>query len=616
MADEDIQFETLLEYLRRTRSFDFTGYKRASLKRRVGRRLQVLNLDTYESYIDYLEVHPDEFAILFNTILINVTGFFRDAPAWDYIKSEIVPRILDHKRYRQESIRIWSAGCASGEEAYTLAMIMAEALGLEQMQQRVKIFATDLDEEALNQARQGVYSGDTVATVPEPLLSQYFEQVDSHFCIHKDLRRCVIFGRHDLVQDAPISRIDLLTCRNTLMYFNADTQLRVLSRLHFALNAEESFLLLGKAEMLFSRTEWFVPVELRQRVFTKVPKVTPRDLLLAKDLEAETVDAPINYDPIQGLAFDVDPTPQIVLNANNLLILANAKARQLFSLTERDLNCSLADLPFSYRPIELRSHIDQLRTSLRTIDLNDLEWFNNGEITYLRVVLLPLVDADRRYLGVKIQFIDISEVKHLQDELYNSKQELETAYEELQSTNEELETTNEELQSTNEELETTNEELQSTNEELETMNEELQSANEELIAMNDELRDRSVELDQANAFLRSILGGLTMGVTVVDPDLKVIAWNHKAEDMWGLRADEVQGVHFFNLDIGLPVIELRDAIRACLNSNPNLTEELVLAATNRRGRAIQCQVKCSPLLGFEQSILGVILLMEEQLEES
>ena len=198
----------------------------------------------------------------------------------------------------------------------------------------------------------------------------------------------------------------------------------------------------------------------------------------------------------------------------------------------------------------------------------------------------------------------------MQDELEHSNQELEAAYEELQSANEELETTNEELQSANEELETTNEELQSTNEELETTNEELQSTNEELQTLNQELLQRSSELNQANLFLESILTTLHMGVVVLDDELCIHIWNSKATDMWGLRLDEVQGKHLLNLDIGLPLEQLRQPIRLCLS--PNATyQELVLNATNRRGKSIECQISLTPINHTQTTFQGVIILMEE-----
>ena len=237
--DDNTELEQLLEYLRRSRGFDFTGYKRTSLMRRINNRMHAAGTPSYGGYTDYLEVHPEEFGRLFDTILINVTAFFRDPTAWEAVGSEVVPRILAGKR-PGDPIRVWSAGCASGEEAYTLAMILAEALGIEGFRDRVKIYATDLDEEALTRARHAAYGAREVAGLPAELRAKYFEENNGLYTFHKDLRRSVIFGRHNLIQDAPISRIDLLSCRNTLMYLNTETQARILERLHFALQSAAS----------------------------------------------------------------------------------------------------------------------------------------------------------------------------------------------------------------------------------------------------------------------------------------------------------------------------------------------------------------------------------------
>lgn len=261
MRDEaDADFEALIDYIKRHRGFDFTGYKRSSLMRRVRKRMQELDLEDFSDYMDRLEVAPEEFVHLFNTILINVTSFFRDRAIWDYLTTEIIPRIAARKE-STEPIRIWSAGCASGQEAYTLAISVAEALGVEQLRQRVKIYATDVDEEALNQARHAIFSDRQASSVPPQMLELYFESYNGVYIFRKDLRRSVIFGRHDLLQDAPISRIDLLLCRNTLMYFNAETQSRIIARFHFALN-DGGFLVLGKAEMLLSHSDSFTPIDI------------------------------------------------------------------------------------------------------------------------------------------------------------------------------------------------------------------------------------------------------------------------------------------------------------------------------------------------------------------
>ncbi len=605
----DQEFETLLDYLKRSRGFDFTGYKRASLTRRVQKRMQTVGITGFGEYLDYLEVYPEEFSSLFNVILINVTSFFRDAHVWEYMAEEIVPHVIDNKMIG-EPIRVWSAGCASGEEAYTVAMILAEALGLEEFRSRVKIYATDVDEEALGYARMASYSEKEVANVPPEMLEKYFEKSGRRFTFHKDLRHSIIFGRHDLSHDAPISRIDLLICRNALMYFNAEAQSKILTRFHFAL-ADGGYLFLGKAEMLLTHTHLFTPIDLKRRVFTKVLKGDGhgRRISTMNPSNDRGTATQIDHSRIRALAFSSDSQPQIVVDLNGYIVVMSNPVRLLFNLSESDLGRPIQDLEISYRPVELRSRIDQVRADRRPMTLKDVEWKIGGETRWLEVQIVPLITEDHTLLAVKVVFIDVSLYKQLQQELQQSNQELETAYEELQSTNEELVTTNEELQSTNEELETTNEELQSTNEELETMNEELQSASEELETINDDLRERTAQLDHSNIFLEAILSSLRGGVVVVDQDLNIQIWNSRAEDLWGLRGDEVKGKSLLNLDIGLPLDQLRQIIRGCLSGKGH---EVTLAAINRRGKTIRCDVVCTPLIGASADINGVILLMEEK----
>ncbi|MFP5284458.1 MAG: CheR family methyltransferase, partial [Thermoanaerobaculia bacterium] len=225
------EFTRLLEYLKATRGFDFSAYKVSSLMRRIQKRMREVGVESYSAYTDFLEVHPHEFGPLFDTILINVTSFFRDPAAWDYLAQSVLPRLVEEKG-EDGRIRIWSAGCASGEEAYSLAMLLCEAVGEEAFRQRVKIYATDADEGVLVFARQGAYEPRQVTDVPGELLEKYFEANGSRHVFRADLRRCLIFGRHDLIQDAAISRLDLLVCRNTLMYFNSETQEKILARFH------------------------------------------------------------------------------------------------------------------------------------------------------------------------------------------------------------------------------------------------------------------------------------------------------------------------------------------------------------------------------------------------
>jgi two-component system CheB/CheR fusion protein len=602
----DTTLEELLTFIKETRGFDFTGYKRSTIERRIAKRMATVGTERYDDYLDYLELHAEEFAELFNTLLINTTGFFRDPQTWEYLATDIAPQLLA-ARTDESPVRVWCAGCASGEEPYTVAMVLARVLGDAAFRERVKIYATDVDEEALDLARHGAYLPRQIEDIPPDALERFFERTDQRYVFRKDLRRCVIFGRNDLVQDAPISRIDLLVCRNTLMYFTAETQAQILRRFHFALD-DDGYVLLGKSEMLITHTDLFAPLELKRRVFRKVIKPTLRDRVRVMAGNAVRGYASIESENLREAAFDVGGPAHVVLDHNRSLIMANDAARRLFGLSLNDFGRPVQDLELSYRPVELRSRLDGLDRDPRAEEVKSVQW-RIGEADRIYDIRLTPLLSDGAPLGTSIAYLDVTEPHRLQDQLASSKRELEQAYEELQSTVEELETTNEELQSTNEELETTNEELQSTNEELETMNEELQSSNEELETMNEELRHRTQEVNDVNAFLETILSTIGLAVAVVDRNQRVQIWNGKARELWGVTPDEAEDEHLLSLDIGLPLEKLRKQLRATLGGESS-REEVVLDATNRRGKPFQCRVTFIPLGGSDGNSPGVIMMME------
>jgi two-component system, chemotaxis family, CheB/CheR fusion protein len=600
------QFEFVIDYLRESRGVDFTGYKRASLVRRMAKRCGELGIDSFSAYLDYLQVHADEFPILFDKILINVTEFFRDRPAWDYLAQNILPRIMA----KTGPIRVWSAGTSSGEEAYSAAIVLCEALGSEGFLHRVKIYATDIDEEALNKARSGYAAKDLESVEPE-IKTRYFEPQGSRFVFRSSLRRALIFGRHDLMQDAPISRLDLLICRNTLIYFTAESQARILARFHYALN-DDGYLFLGRAEMLLTHGALFAPVDLKQRIFSKVARLQLRErlMLLAQSGSVEATNHVARQLRVRELATDGIPYAQIVIDAPGILVMANLPARRLLDIPPGDIGRPFKDLELSYRPVDLRTPISRVDRERRSLSISGVDFdARDGSRRMFDIFVSPLIDDDGSVVGTSISFVDVTTLTQLRSELERSKQDVETAYEELQSSNEELETTNEELQSTVEELETTNEELQSSNEELETMNEELESTNSELQTINTDLRTRTDDVNRLNTFLRAITGRIEVGAAVLDDQLNVQVWTEKAVDMWGLRSDEVVGKPFLELDIGLPTKGLRTMIRAVLRAKPQ-HDEAVVDAMTRRGRSIQCRVSVYTLADGTQPN-GVVVVMEE-----
>src|SRR3989454_5516901 len=408
------EFEKLIEYLRDTRGFDFTGYKRASLLRRVSLRCSELRIDSFRAYLDYLQVHTEEFASLFNKILINVTEFFRDKETWDYLAEKVIPRIAA----KTGEIRVWSTGTSSGEEAYSAAILLCEALGEESFVDRVKIYATDVDEEALAKARGG-YTAKELASVDDGLRLRYFERQGERFMFRAALRRTIIFGRHDVTRDAPISRLDLLICRNTLIYFTAEAQGRILARFHYALN-DDGYLFLGRAEMLLTHGALFTPVDLKERVFSKVARLHLRErlMVLAQSGSLEANNSIARQLRVRELTTEGVPYPQIVVDATGVLVSANQPARQLFEVPPADVGRPLRDLDISYRPVDLRTPIDRAGRDRQPSSLPNVEIRRaDGTPGLFDVQVAPLIDEDGSVVGSVVNFVDVTQSMHLRSEL-------------------------------------------------------------------------------------------------------------------------------------------------------------------------------------------------------
>jgi two-component system CheB/CheR fusion protein len=601
----------LLQFVKASRGFDFTGYKRASIERRIAKRMGEVGVEAgrYDEYIDYLELHAGEFAELFNTILINVTGFFRDPETWDRLAAEGIPQMLA-TRAENSPLRVWCAGCSSGEEAYTVAIVFARALGDTAFQQRVKIYATDVDEQALDQARHGAYLPRQAEGLAADVLERFFENTGQRYVFRKDLRRSVIFGSNDLVQDAPISRIDLLVCRNTLMYFTAEAQAQILRRFHFALD-DDGLLLLGKSEMLITHGDLFTPVDSKWRLFRKVVRPSLRERERTRVAAGAAVNGASAHvaEDLREAAFDVTSFGSVVLDADGVVVMANNAARRMFGLGARDLGRPIRELDLFLSPIELRSHLEVLASERRSVEIRAVHWRHNDQERILDLRIVPL-NNDRTLIGTNVLYIDVTSRHNLRHQLHGTTRELEQAQEDLRSTIEELETTNEELETTNEELETTNEELQSTNEELETMNEELHSSNAEIETSNEQLRQRTLEVHDTNALLERVLTAIGLAVMVLDVKQRVVVWNGQARELWGLTADETVGQHLLSLDIGLPIQKLNAPVRACL-SGESAREVAILPATNRRGKAFQCRVTCLSVPDVGDDGDAVVIIMME-----
>jgi len=448
----DPEFEVLLDYLKHSWGCDLTGYKRASLMRRFQYRMQSIHIDTYQSYLEYLQFHPQEYLALLDDVLINVTCFFRDRATWDYLATEVIPRIIASKQ-PDESIRVWSAGCATGQEICSLLILFAEALGLEACLQRVQCFATDADEAALLQARQATYSSKDIIGISPELLQKYFEQTEKGYLFHPQLRRTIVFTRHNLTRDAPISKIDLLMCRNVLIYFNPDTQASVLARFHFALR-NTGFLFLGKTETLINRRQIFTPVNLRQGIYVKGLDLELNDYLSitpnSRRQQATNLLSTQNY--FWEAACETSSLAHLAVDAQGCLLHANEQAKSLFGLTFDDYKRPLQELEPG-KLISASTLTKALHSPQHLIKLQNVQWTTEEGTKQFNIGISRALTARSNLLGITLTFIETTDYKQLTVELESTRSELARVSTTLEETKSDLSRAYSELESAQKELE-------------------------------------------------------------------------------------------------------------------------------------------------------------------
>jgi two-component system CheB/CheR fusion protein len=558
-ADQNPQIETILERIRDARNFDFRNYKRPTLHRRIERRMSDNRCRTLADYIALLDKSPAEYDALIGTMLIKVTSFFRDEETWKVLAEKILPRLLSEKRPGEE-IRVWCAGCATGEEAFSVAILLAEAMGPAFHTGDVKIFGTDVDEKAIATARRAVYPGTALESAPAKLRGRYFEQEHGGWSVRKEIRRAVVFGVNNLVSDAPISRIDLLICRNVFIYLDAELQKRVLTRFHYALR-RHGVILLGKSELIPFAARLFEPVDLSRRIYRKNGR---RDALAGQDrllgmLEQETVSRgseetraemaateEFHRGVLQSLRM-----PVIATDMDGTVLSWNPAAAAIWGRSEAEVagkKLTALALPGLSGDLLIEKTV-AVRDGRSKLEISPGVFTRpNGKgPTQLSVEVAALRNAGREITGLLYTVHDVTEVRELDAELSKATSERQIAYEQLQTINEEMQSSNEELETTNEELQTTNEELQSTNEELGTTNEELQSTNAELDATNREVATRTEEMNRLAFLQRAIIRNLSAAVVVLDVKGHIRLWNLAAERLLGVTEDEATGNVFWTL---------------------------------------------------------------------
>jgi two-component system CheB/CheR fusion protein len=563
--DDDRRLRGVLEQLRARSGIDFSSYKEPTIRRRLQRRMLDTRNEKLEDYVRYLRRHPEEYERLANSFLIKVTDFFRDADLFNHLRDQIMPRLIEEARGQGNELRLWSAGCATGEEAYSLAILVSELLGDELEQFSVRIFATDLDSDAVAFARRGVYPTSALKNVPAELRERHLSRLESAWEVRKQLRAMVVFGQHDLGQRAPFPRIDLVLCRNVLIYFTPELQRRALQLFAFALR-EGGFLVLGKAESTSPLPENFTMVQPRLKIFRRhgervlippsrirdaAPAVLPapigRPLLVGIERElarahTRQLSLPTGSERSDKVLLEL-PIGVVVVDRNYDIQSINAAARRLLGIHSPALGEDLVHL--TYRPLAgpLRDAIDTATRGEGRHVVHELSSFpddpgnprffemfaflvrgqtDRAEPADLTVVLVDDVterETRRRELDAARTAAEnrARQLQELLDEstrsvrdLLSANEDLAIANSSLRSGNEELLVGHEEAQAAVEEIETLNEEQQATNEELETLNEELQATVEELNATNEDLQARSLELLEQATAQQELMGNLRM----------------------------------------------------------------------------------------------------------
>ena len=607
LADsERAGFRRLLDMLHTEHRFDFREYKTVSLLRRIRTRMAQVRVEGFDTYVDYLRMHRTEATALFNSILINVTGFFRDPEAWETLRADALPGLIAVGTATGR-LRVWSAGCSTGEETYSAAIMIADAFGALATDLDVKIYATDIDDDALVTARQAVFRPDQLKDVPADVLEGHFTAEGHVFRVRRELRRWCIFGRHNLTQDPPLPQINLVLCRNLLIYFKTPLQERLLARFHYALR-DGGVLFLGRSESVMARARGFVPISQKWRLFRRstaasiLPDVASRrDDGMATSEVAPAPALPVDAPRVSaGAVIRALPYAAMVIGLDDSVCEWNEAASALYDIpTDHAIGRQFRDLDLSYRAEGLRARIEDVKRAVVSVRLENVTLTRrSGETAHVDFWVSRVFDDRSRPAAVMVTAIDNTAVARFRDEIVRLGEQHATATEELQSTNEELETTNEELQSTNEELETTNEELQSTNEELVTTVDELQAANAELAA-------RSAEVRRLLISHTAVVNSVTDALVVLDTSLTVTAWNPAAEQHFGVRASDALARSFLALVLLTDVDKARAALTRLSEGRASESEQIEVGIPGRPERAALRFVRLVDGAGAVHGILGL-----------
>lgn len=562
--DKENVLSKILDRVQAETEHDFNHYKRSTVLRRIERRMHVNHTGTLANYLSFLKDHPDEAGELFKDLLITVTNFFRDPEAFEALENEVIPKLFEGK-HPDDELRVWVVGCATGEEAYSIAMLLSEQAAVADEVPQIQIFATDVDGDALNVARRGQYPQSIAGDLSEQRLQRFFTKKGHEYQVKEELRGMILFAEHNLLGSPPFSKQDIITCRNLLIYLDRDLQGEVFNLLHYAMKPE-GMLFLGSSDSNLEATELFTPVDQKHRIYrqssqtkSKVhlpdfPLQFDKNQILPSHSWKMADETRTNFDRLhQRLISHRYAPPSVIINENDDVLHAAGTVKQFLEYTDGEPSRNILEMVISPVRRPLRSLLYQAKKDENGESARKQVQVNvNGESQFielsvhrvkeknfpddLRQIVFRKMDHKKTRRDVKAgkkaaSNEDSEIIEKLESELKQTKAQ-------LQLTAEDYETSNEELRASNEELQSMNEELQSTTEELETSQEELRSVNEELKTVNQELETKIEQLQQTYDDLQNLMEAIEIAVIFVDRNLRLKRFTAKATDLFNLTSSD------------------------------------------------------------------------------
>ncbi|MDB6134821.1 MAG: two-component hybrid sensor and regulator [Verrucomicrobiales bacterium] len=627
---EDGDFKRIRAQLLTHSGVDFTHYKPATLHRRIIRRMGMLRMQTIKEYIDHLCANPAESEALFQDVLIRVTGFFRDPGMFDFLKRKILPRIIQN-RQPDAPIRLWMPGCSTGEEVYSMAIALVEFMEKESVRGHMQLFGTDINENVISRARAGMYPERIKDDVASGRLRKFFTKSDGGYRINKSIRDLCMFARQNLFEDPPFSHVDLISCRNVLIYFDAALQKKVIPVFHYALRPH-GFLILGAAESIGAHCELFALAEPKYRVYEKTFAHTryynpPARLMATRGGHNVTPDGPVHApaEPVLSIVrrqADAVVLSQfspagVVVNSSMEILQFRGRTGAYLENTPGEATLNLLKMARPGLALELRPLIAKSTRQKRAVGKEGVEVRHDGRVITVHVRVHPLQIPDFTELFFLVVFEEpastgFNDTRKCHPLRANATQrELDQLHDELASTKlslqhiiEEQDAANEELRAANEEILSSNEELQSTNEEMETATEELQSTNEELITLNDEFQIRNIELQEVSDDMINLFASIDVPIIILSADLRIRRFTPRTVRVLNLLAS----------DVGRPLSDFKIKLRLS-----NLTELITEVIDSLNAKELEVQdlenrwhaLRIRPYRTTDHRINGVVLILQD-----